>query len=126
MAADKKSPVTAIVLVVIIALALVLVIKNAMPKKYSYNADLKCEICNEISQAKVFSGQKTPYKCGACGKKAAYRALRCMKCGEVSIHKPVEITEDMSDDQMMEIDMPKCSKCGSMDLGSVTPLVPAK
>ena len=127
MANWKNSPIAGIVLALVIVIALAFVVKNAMPKKYSYTADLKCELCDAVYQAKVFSGERPPYKCIECGKKAAYRALRCMDCGEIFIQKPVVYAEDMSEEERMKQEMemmePKCPECDSRNLGSVTPRV---
>lgn len=130
MANWKNSPIAGIVLALVIIIALVFVVKNAMPKKYSRTTDLKCELCDKVYQAKVYSGEKPPYKCTACGKKAAYRALRCMDCGEIFIQKPVEYSKDMSEEDRMKMEMeimePKCPECDSRNLGSVTPRVPVE
>lgn len=130
MAEGTKNTVVMVVLVLVIGLALAFVVKSAMPKKYSYTADLKCELCDAVYRDKVYSGQRPPYECTECGKESAYRALRCQDCGEIFVQKPVEYPEGMSEEdrlkQEMEMMEPKCPECNSSNLGSVTPRVIAE
>ena len=112
-AGQKKGP--AAILGLIILVALFFIIKQAMPKKYYYTADLKCESCENVFQQKIASGIILPIKCPKCGKRTAYRAMKCLACGEVfTIHppKPGEMPSP-------EMEMPKCPKCGSTNLGPV-------
>ena len=119
-AGQKKGPV--VILVLIILVALFFIIKQAMPKKYYYTTDFKCESCGEVFQKKIAGGTTFPIKCPKCGERTAYRAMKCLECGEVFTIKPVPIApgapEEMMPPEMMEI--PKCSKCGSMNLGPVS------
>jgi len=113
----KQNPVVGVILVVVILIALIFIIKGMVPKKYYYTADLKCEGCEAIYKMKIAAGEKFPLKCKECGKKAAYRALQCMECGDIFIIKPIEFTKDRPMDMMEE--MPKCPECGSYNIGSI-------
>ena len=111
--AQSKAPL--IILIIIILVALSFIVKQAIPKKYYYTADLKCESCGEVFQQKIASGTTFPVKCPKCRKKTAYRAIKCLDCGEIfTIHptRPGEMPHP-------EMEMPKCPKCGSMNLGQV-------
>ena len=111
--AQSKTPL--VILIVIILVALSFIVKQAMPKKYYYTADLKCESCGAVFQQKIAAGTIFPVKCPKCGKKTVYRAVKCLDCGEIfAVHPPK--LEEMPYPEMM---MPKCPKCGSMNLGRV-------
>ncbi len=110
---QSKAPL--LILIIIIIVALSFIIKQAMPKKYYYTADLKCESCGAVFQQKIASGTTFPIKCPKCGKKTAYRAVKCLDCGTIfTIHppKPGEMPSP-------EMEMPKCPKCGSTNIGPV-------
>ena len=125
MANWRKNSMVGALAVIIIIIAVSFTVKRMMPKKYYYTSNLKCEACNDIFQQKLYGGQRFPVKCQKCGKQAAYRALKCMTCGEVFLSKPIEMPElkkgEEPTPEMMEMlmDMPKCPKCGSFDIGSV-------
>ena len=109
---QNKAPL--VILVVIILVALFFIIRQAMPKKYYYTAELKCESCGEVFQQKIAGGTTFPVKCPKCGKKTVYGVVKCLDCGETfTIHppKPGEMPSP-------EMEMPKCPKCSSMNLGS--------
>ena len=112
MSSWKTNPLVGVILVLIIIVALVMIIKNALPKKYYYTTDLKCESCGEVFQKGIVSGTTFPVRCPKCGNKEAYHALKCLDCGEIFIFK---------EELPMEMMMPKCPKCGSTNIGSVTP-----
>ncbi|PIV63959.1 MAG: hypothetical protein COZ37_03860 [bacterium (Candidatus Ratteibacteria) CG_4_10_14_3_um_filter_41_18] len=118
VAGQKKGPVVTLILVILVALFFI--VKQAIPKKYYYTADLKCESCGNVFQQKIAAGITFPIKCPKCENKSAYQAIKCLDCGEVFTMKPVPIAPGAPEEMMPpEMEMPKCPKCGSMNLGPV-------
>jgi len=118
-AGQKKGP--AVILVLVILVALFFIVRQAMPKKYYYTTDLKCESCGNVFQQKIASGTAFPIKCPKCGKRTAQRAMKCLDCGEIFAMKPLPVAPGAPEEMMPpEMEMPKCPKCGSMNLGSVS------
>ena len=119
-----KDKMKAIVLIVVIVLSLAFITKRLIPKKYTYMADVMCDSCDAVYQTKIVSGQRFPIKCKECGIKSAYRAYRCRDCEHIFIIKPVVRKKGEMPTPGMEMEMYKCPKCSSMNIGSVTPPKP--
>ena len=118
-AGQKKGP--AVILVLIILVALFFIVKQAMPKKYYYTTDLKCESCGAVFQQKIASGTAFPIKCPKCGEITAQKAMKCLDCGEIFTMKPPPVAPGAPGEMIPpEMEMPKCPKCGSMNLGPVS------
>ena len=113
----KQSPVVGLVLVAIIVIALIFIIRGMAPKKYYYTGTFGCEECGVIFEKKLdVARQKFPIKCPECGKMAAYRAVQCMDCGHIFVHKPFEPTEEKPYGPRV---MPTCPECGSYNIGLI-------
>jgi hypothetical protein len=76
-----------------------------------YTAILMCT--NPACKTKPFpqrivAGRRPPYKCKYCGKKTAYRAVRCDNCGEVF---PYVVREVATEHGLEEVAISECPEC---------------
>ena len=80
MAGKQQNPLAVVGLIVIIVVALIFVVKSAMPKRYRPpDVDWTCEACGE-----QFYGPSavSPTECKKCGEEEAVRSIyyMCEKC----------------------------------------------
>ena len=104
-----------IVLLLIIVGALGVIVKQLMPKQYTYETVLIDTEAKVLYKALLKPGTKFPVKSPYSKKKTAYPAYQCMKCGAIFPFVPPpppkpgqEIPPDYG--------IPKCPQCGSLDV----------
>ena len=115
----KQNPLAIIGLILIIVVCVGFMIKTLMPKKYPRPiVAYVCENCDARFKAEY---QTPPIECPECGEKKAVRVIKyqCEKCKHI-----FELRIRSMDDEM-EMEMPKCPKCGS-DMLMRMPEVPAE
>lgn len=116
----KQNPLVIIGLILIILVCVGFMIKTLMPKKYPLPIRAYvCENCDARFRAEL---QTPPIECPECGEEKAVRVTKyqCEKC------KHIFEQRIRSMDDEMEVEMPKCPKCGGRMLMPVPEKVPAE
>ena len=100
--------------------------RHYRPPHPGYRVDILCTSCGEGYRA--FVSGLAPFECAKCGERTAYLGMKCRKCDHVFPHVPTladNAPQPGADPELPpEIPMtapPKCPKCGSLDVGPVTP-----
>ncbi|MDP2897446.1 MAG: hypothetical protein Q8Q12_12975 [bacterium] len=96
MGSPSKSVLTMIILLGITGVATYLAVTRSKPEPEEgrgYTSILMCSnpACQKIFPQRVIAGQPGPYKCKHCGRKAAYRAVRCDSCGQIFSYNVQEV-----------------------------------
>ena len=109
-----KSVVVILVLLGIIGLASYFAATRGKPDEegIGYTAILMCTnpACKkEPFPQRITAGKKPPYTCKYCGKKTAYRAVRCDNCGEIF---PFIVRQVSTDLGTQEVPISECPECG--------------
>ncbi len=104
-----------VVLVLVILLAVGFIVKQAMPKKYTYEAVLLDTEAKVLYKTKLPAGVKFPVKSPYSGKKTAYPAYRCTKDGTIFPYIPPPPPKE-GEEIPPEYGIPRCPKDGSLDV----------
>ncbi len=110
-------------IVIVLALGGVIALASYHAAKHSkkeekgpgYTAILMCsdEACGKVFPQRITAGQPPPYVCKRCGKKTAFRAVKCRECGHVF---PYIVQEVMTEEGPPErIETSECPQCRSVD-----------
>ncbi|MCD6219654.1 hypothetical protein J7K43_04645 [Candidatus Calescamantes bacterium] len=102
-------------LVIIILIALGFIVKQVMPKKYTYETVLIDTEAKILYKTKIPAGTKFPIKSPYSKKKTAYPAYRCRKCGAIFPYIPPPPPKE-GEEIPPEYGIPKCPSCGSLDV----------
>jgi DNA-directed RNA polymerase subunit RPC12/RpoP len=75
-----------------------------------YTAILMCTnpACQKIFPQRVIAGQAGPYRCKYCGRKTAYRAVRCDNCGHIFPYNVQEVSTEFGPQQIGTTECPEC------------------
>lgn len=115
-----KTIVLLVLLVAIIAVASYFAVKRSKPAEegLGYSAVMMCASpdCQKIFQGRVIVDRPPPYRCKHCGRKTAYRAVKCSNCGEIF---PFVVQEDPSKPESEELVTEECPECYSRDFDLV-------
>lgn len=116
MNSTAKTIITLVLLVGVIAAASYFAVKRSKPdeEKLGYTAVLMCSNpeCGKAYEGRIVAGTPPPFVCKYCGKKTAYRAMRCVDCGTIF---PLIVQEDPTKPESEEIRTQECPECGSID-----------
>lgn len=114
MNSTAKTIIILVVLVGVIAAFSYLAVKRSKPdeEELGYTAVLMCANpdCQKQYEGRVVAGTPPPFVCKYCGKKTAYRAMRCLDCDSVF---PLIVQEDPTKPESEEIRTQECPECGS-------------
>jgi DNA-directed RNA polymerase subunit RPC12/RpoP len=114
MNSGLKTLVILVLLIGVIAAASYLAVKRSKPKEegMGYTAVLMCSDpqCGKQFEGRIIAGQAPPFVCKYCGKKTAYRAVRCLNCGAVF---PYIVHEDPTRPESEEVVTQECPECGN-------------
>ncbi|NOZ64093.1 MAG: hypothetical protein GXO71_04040 [Caldiserica bacterium] len=110
-----------IVLAIVILLAVGFIVKQAIPKKYTYEAVLLDTEAKVLYKAKIPLGVKFPIKSPYSGKKTAYPAYQCAKDGTIFPYVPPPPPKE-GEEVSPDYGIPKCPKDGSLDVD--VPILP--
>ena len=104
-------------LIIIILLAIGFIVKQSIPKKYTYETVLLDTQTKVLYKAKIPTGVKFPIKSPYSGKKTAYPAYQC-KDGTIFPYVPPPPPKNPEEEAKLGPDygLPKCPKDGSPDV----------
>ncbi len=113
MNSSVKTVVILLLLVAVIAVASYYAVKGGKPEEegMGYRAVLMCADpqCGKQFEARIIAGKPPPFVCKYCGKKTAYRAMRCPNCDAVFPHI---VREDPTRPESEEEITQECPECG--------------
>jgi len=114
MNSTVKTVVILVFLVAVIAVASYYAVKRSKPEEegMGYRAVLMCANPNCLKQfeGRIIAGKPPPFLCKYCGKKTAYRAMRCLNCDAIFAHV---VREDPTRPESEEEVTQECPECGS-------------
>ncbi len=102
-------------LVVVILIALGFIVKQAMPKKYTYETVLLDTEKKILYKAKIPAGTKFPVKSPYSGKKTAYPAYQCLEDGTIFPYVPPPPPKE-GEPVPPDFGIPRCPKDGSTNV----------
>jgi hypothetical protein len=113
MSSTLKSILVIVILLGIVAVASYFGASRSKPEPEEgrgYTAVLMCSDpeCQKVFPQRVIAGQPGPYKCKHCGKKTAYRAVQCDKCGQIFPYDVREVSTEFGREQTGTTECPKC------------------
>lgn len=114
MDSSAKTVVILVLLVGVIAAASYFAVRRSKPdeEKLGYTAVLMCANpdCKRQYEGRIVAGTPPPFVCKYCGKKTAYRAMKCLDCSAIF---PLVVQEDPTKPESEEIRTQECPECGS-------------
>ena len=124
MGSTSKSVLTMIILLGIIGVAIHLAVTRSKPEPEEgrgYTAILMCSnpACQKIFPQRVIAGQPGPYKCKHCGRKTAYRAVRCDSCGQIFAYNVQEVPTGSEPERTGTTECPACGYDGFTQIRSM-------
>lgn len=116
MGSPSKSILTMIILLGVTVVAAYFAVTRSKPEPEEgrgYTAILMCSNpkCQKVFPQKVIAGQPGPYKCKYCGKKTAYRAVRCDNCGQIFPYNVQEVPTEFGPEPE-QTGTTECPACG--------------
>jgi DNA-directed RNA polymerase subunit RPC12/RpoP len=78
-----------------------------------YTSILMCSNpeCQKVLPQRVIAGHPGPYKCKHCGRKTAYRAVRCDSCGQIFSYNVQEVPTEFGPEPE-QTGTTECPACG--------------
>ncbi len=113
MGSASKSVLTMIILLGVTVVAAYFALTRSKPEPEEgrgYTAILMCSNpeCQKVFPQRVIAGQPGPYKCKHCGRKTAYRAVRCDSCGQIFAYNVQELPTESGTEQTGTTECPVC------------------
>ncbi len=114
MGSTLKAIVVLVLLLGIIGVASYYAVTRSKPdeeKGRGYTAVLMCTnpACKkEPFPQRIIAGRRPPYKCKYCGKKTAYRAVRCDNCGAIFPYIVQQVTTEYGPEEVGTSECPEC------------------
>lgn len=113
MASATKSVVTIVILLGVTSAGTYFAVTRTKPdpeEERGYAAVLMCSNpeCEKVFSQTIVAGQPAPYPCKYCGKKTAYRAVRCDNCGHIFAYNVQEVQTEFGVEQTGTTECPEC------------------
>lgn len=113
MGSTLKSILVLVILLGIIGVASYFAVTRSRPEPEEgrgYTAILMCSnrACQKVFPHRVIAGQPGPYRCKQCGRKTAYRAVRCDNCGQIFPYHVREVSTESGPEQIGTTECPGC------------------